>query len=210
MRKSVLAAVGVLAAIALNGTPTYGMSFYCVSNNSAVDCAAGVDQLAVEVVDLGSGQVRFDFTNSGPNASSITDVYFDDGTLLGIASIVNGTGVNFSQGATPGDLPSGNNATPPFQTTAGFSADSDEPPPLNGVNPGEQLGIIFNLINGQDYADTLAALADGSLRIGIHVQGFDGGGSESFVNTPVPEPGFYGLLSLGLGGLYLLRRRKTV
>jgi len=43
----------------------------------------------------------------------------------------------------------------------------------------------------------------GSLRIGIHVQGFDGEGSESFVNTPVPGAVLLGLLGLGAGWLKL-------
>jgi hypothetical protein len=41
--------------------------------------------------------VNFLFTNQGPLASSITDVYFDDGTLLGIAGVTNFSGVDFSQ-----------------------------------------------------------------------------------------------------------------
>lgn len=49
---------------------------------------------------------------------------------------------------------------------------------------------MFDLQSGLDCDDVLAALnldgADGGLRIGIHVQGFASGGSESFVNNPPP------------------------
>jgi hypothetical protein len=162
------------------------VTFEGCTNTSTTNTGIGVAQLSVEVTDVGVGanQAKFIFRNSGPLASSITDVYFDDGTLLGIASITNGAGVNFSQGASPPNLPGGNNCTPanPFVTTAGFTADSNPPTQPNGVNPGESLVIVFNLISGQTFADTQAALVDGRLRIGIHVQGFAGGGSESFVN----------------------------
>jgi hypothetical protein len=114
--------------------------------------------------------VLFTFNNEGPLASSICDVYFDDGTLLGIASIINGAGVAFSNPATPADLPGGNTASPPFVTTANFPADSDQPVMENGVNPGEELGILFNLQGSHLYANTLAALESGDLRIGLHVQ----------------------------------------
>jgi hypothetical protein len=136
--------------------------------------------------------IIFKFRNIGPALSSITDVYFDDGPLLGIDSITNGPGTSFSNPATPANLPAGNNAIPPFVTTNNFSADSNSGPPgvmVNGVNPNEYVMIVFNLINGKMLNDVLADLTDGDLRTGIHVQGYASGGSESFVNgTPIPEP----------------------
>jgi hypothetical protein len=180
-------------------------NFDCITNNNATNCTTGEAQLVVDV-DPNGTQVDFKFSNKGPNASSITDVYFADGTLLGIATITDGPGVNFSEGANPGNLPGGASIFPAF--TAKFSADSDAPPPINGVNPGESLTITFDLINGKTFADTIAALGNGDLRIGIHVQSFSNGGSESFVH--VPEPGFYGLLSMGLAGLYVVVRRRRV
>ena len=64
-------------------------SFYNITNNDAGDAAIGEAQLSVDVTDNGGNQVLFTFLNSGPEASSITDVYFDDnsGQLLSIASI---------------------------------------------------------------------------------------------------------------------------
>jgi len=37
-----------------------------------------------DVLKLDAGGERFTFFNDGPAASSITDIYFDDGTLIGI------------------------------------------------------------------------------------------------------------------------------
>ena len=178
--------------------------------------AIGEAQLFVEVVQLTPQQVLFNFTNTGPEACSITDIYFDDGALLGLASIDDSCqGVSFSQFANPQNLPGGNNLLPPFQTTAGFSADSDPPVQHNGVNPNEWLGITFGFKAGKSYNDVLSNIGSGELRIGIHVQGFEHGwcgsdGSESFVNNGVvPEPSTLALIGLGLCATVCHRRRTA-
>ena len=205
--------VCLLSALFLASAPAKAatLSFYCITNNIAGDCAIGESQLTVNVSDAGSGQVLFHFKNlAGGSASSITDVYFDDGSLLGISSITNGPGVSFSQDASPPNLPGGNNISPPFQTTAGFLADSDPAVQPNGVNPGEWLKIYFSLQSGGTYNDVINELGNGQLRIGIHVQGFASGGSESFVNNPVPVPAAVWLLGSGLVSLVAIGRRKKI
>lgn len=200
------AATLMLAGPAYAGTITY--QFLNITNNSSIDLSG---QLSVEVSDegLGPGQVSFKFLNAVGLASSITDVYFDDGTLLGIANISSSAGVKFSQGGAPPNLPGGNGIN--FQTTAGFLADSDPPVSKNGVNSSaEWLEITFNLINGKTYADTIAALNGGiDLRIGLHMQALSDGESDSYVNTvSVPDGGSAAtMLGVALMGLGILRRR---
>ena len=77
------AIVFILFNTELVNAAKYG--FTNITNNNAGDLAIGEAQLFVEVTEFALGQVLFEFSNTGPAASSITDAYFDDGTLLGIA-----------------------------------------------------------------------------------------------------------------------------
>jgi len=45
--------------------------------------------------------------------------------------------VDFRRDANPPNLPGGDEATPPSQVTEGFLAEASEPPPKNGVGPGQ-------------------------------------------------------------------------
>ena len=196
----------VLAISLAVAAPASGMSlgFGCLTGNDPGDCAIGEAQLSVDVIDLGGGQVAFEFANSGPAASVISEIYFDDGSLLGLSSVVNGPGVDFVPDASPPNLPGGDTALPPFIVTAGFLAEASPAPSMNGVGAGEWVRVIFGLGGGGTHADVLAELDSGTLRIGIHVIAFASGGSESFIN--VPEPGTV-LLALAALAYVGLRRR---
>ncbi len=189
---------------------------------TTINGGPAADQFSVDVTAGSSaGQAVFTFHNIGPIQSSITDVYFQDGTLLGLASISSSSGVDFSAPATPGDLPAGNSINPPFVTTRDFSADSNPGNPgvmKNGVNNytgsgvQEWVSITFNLINGRTYTDTIAALEGGELRIGLHVQGFANGGSYSYINgggnNNVPDAATpMMLLGMAMVGLEMFRRK---
>lgn len=212
---AVAAAVLSTAVVAnVRADMTYG--FGAITSNGNIGPEIGEAQMFVTISEFAPNQVLFYFVNAGPQESSITDVYFDDGTLLGIALLIDadeGKGgdpnVDFSQGASPPGLPGGNNVDPPFEVTAGFLADSDAPTQSNGVNPGEFLGIVFDLLKGGTIKNVFEELDNGELRIGIHVQGFADGSSESFINNsvPVPVPGAVFLGALGLGMVGWAKRR---
>lgn len=209
----------ILAFISLqaNATTTPYNFFNITTNNDEASTIGS--QFLVNVSDPTVNQVLFEFYNNVGIASSICDVYFDDGSLLGISlPLTFSAGVAFSSPATPSNLPGGNNAVPPFVTTNGFSADSDSPGiTANGINnAGEWLGILFNLQTGKSYTDVINELNNGSLRIGIHVQAIGiAGGSDSFIHDysghpePIPEPGTFLLLGTGLLGLAAFRYRRS-
>ena len=201
-----------------------------VENNSGMPGTVA-SQLSVDVTDPGSGQALFTFSNTGSYDFYIADIYFDDGALLGIASVDNSDpGVSFNFPASPGNLPGGNTVSPPFVTSGStlnhFSADAN-PGAANGVHPGESVGIAFDLINGMTFTDVISSinvgfdpttyytgsgLYDGwtlpSLRIGVHVQGIDDGPwgpdkSDTYILTPVPASVIIGMLGICVAGIKL-------
>ena len=156
------------------------------------------------------GFADFTFYNSSDVDCVIAAIYFDDGSLLGIAEIINGPDVEFVEPMNSGTFPAGNELDPLFEISSDFSAKGVSPPPFNGINntadgePAEWLTVRFELINGGTVADVLNELDTGELRIGLHITSFLDGSSESAVS--VPEPATLGLLALG--GLFLKRRKR--
>jgi hypothetical protein len=117
-------------------------------------------------------------------------------------------GVDFEIGATPGNLPDAQYATPPFVATKRFSMDSDPPVQPWGINPGEWLEAVYSIDPSKTVYDIDNEIDAGLLRIGYHVQAFSDGKSASFVNNTegIPEPA--SILLLGLGGLALIKKRR--
>lgn len=196
--------------------------------------AIGEEQLSFEVSES-DDLVTFTFYNRGSEDSSITDIYFDDDVPLLVFAGGEGSnetgfeysqdydtktkaGVEFTVGATPKDLPGGETLKPVF--TSNYDYDADDPSAHKGVNPGEWVKLYFKLAtNDTTFPNLIAALDNGSFRVGIHVQGFENGGSEAFVNgsrddginsggSEVPEPATLLLLGFGMLGAAGISRKK--
>ena len=101
-----LVAVLVVSAWSLAAVPASAVTFGfgCITNNLPGDCTIAEAQMSVDVTDV-AGQTLFTFSNTGADDSSITDVYFDDGSLLSIALIIDSApDVGFSLGGALGAI----------------------------------------------------------------------------------------------------------
>jgi hypothetical protein len=221
IRKAVLTGAALTLATLSSMAASMEYSFVRITDNAPTDSASS---FTLVVSDHSSGGVLFSINNNGSASSAVHEVYFDNdpnGPLNTMTLNINNAGiVAFHNDASPGELPgSNNNALTPFFATQGefntslnLSADADSPSAQKGVNGGETLGILFTLDAGKTLQDVFAALANGDLRVGIHVGGLANGESDSFVtNGVIPEPTEYALMFTGLlglvGGYY--RYRKT-
>ena len=176
--------------------------FEQITNNSGMNFAA---DFSLDVTELPMNRVKYQWNNKlvgNVGDGVIGQVYIQAAAIpiidLTSATILPSAGVSFSSPANPGDLPSGN--------TIGFSADysagATPPPPFNGVNPGENLMISFDLLAGKTFADLIASITAGQgtsptneQRIGIHgISLGPNNDSESFI-VPIPST----LLFFGAG-----------
>ncbi|MCE5186246.1 MAG: hypothetical protein LLF76_08995 [Planctomycetaceae bacterium] len=193
------------------------ISFERLTNNSDRDIAG---QFLLNVSDDGMvydealqqwvDNVVFEFINQGPVASSISEIYFYDGSLLNMYSIDDSCpGVDFEnlgQATNPAELP-GYSPTHPVVVVIS-ATEAETPESHNGVKPGQWLAIDYTLLPGKTIDDLLADLAAKETVIGIHLKSIEqvGGGdtkSDSFIT--IPEP--LSLLILTGAALLGLRRR---
>jgi len=182
------------------------------TNNTAGDVYASSFQL--NVTDGGSGTVLFKFlnnlaANSAAATSFISDVYFENpGNLLSnmVLNVTNVGTVNFEVPNGNLNLSQGNSLTPQFAEAFGARNVPGTQGNASAVQRTEVLGVQFN----GNYSNVLAALNNGTLRVGIHVQGLPGGASDSFVTNAVPEPfTMVGSgVALGIGAMMRKKQQK--
>lgn len=181
-------------------------TFTCITNNDAGDCTIGTAQLSAEVVQSG-GDALLMITMTGAEAGVVEQIFIESSLVTAIsfqASTASGT-VAFGTGQAGGNLPGG--AMVSFDEA--FNIAADNPAPSNGIgrhpqdDVSPQTGAFLLSFTGGDFSDLLT-----DLRVGVHVIGYSSDGSESFVSTPIPEPGTFALLATGLLGLATAGRRS--
>ncbi|GIW88008.1 MAG: hypothetical protein KatS3mg108_2332 [Isosphaeraceae bacterium] len=204
------ALLGLIAGLVLGAAAPGRADLIPLSRNITQNGNADLSgQLCVEVTDLGGGVIQFLAQNAaGGVASAIQAFSIELGGLnWTAASLVEGPGTKF-QFDTNYNLPGGNTLSPPFDETFAIVRRGGA---ANGINPGEYAG--FQLVTTVSFADMLSAIANGVVRLGVHVQSIGStGGSDSYINsTVVPEPSGLVLAVVGVGALGLMgcRRRRS-
>ncbi|MEG4233212.1 PEP-CTERM sorting domain-containing protein [Microcoleus sp. Pol11C3] len=191
--KSILAVAGVATLSAVSAAPASAFSFGNIAGGDTVGDAY-VNDFSFDVTDGGLNNVFFKIANNNTSVPGIFigSVYFDTGSNTNLLSAfgINTTGtsstVAFKDNGTA-NMPQSTNLTTPWSTD--FSA-TKSGAGSNGVQTGEALGLSFT----GNYNNVVSALNAGTLRLGLHVQGINGGSdtyasSISTSNTQAtPEP----------------------
>lgn len=206
---------GLAAGLAFAAaTPAHAitLTFDRITTNSSSDYTGLV---SAEVIDQGTGVLFLVTLDSAPPTGDIRNIYFED--TGGLFSSMDFSAAFTPIGPTPVAFSSPSNpATPPGvgSFTATFSFDADTPMPQNtAINNGETGAFVATYSGGTSFGNVEQALVNGTLRVGVHMQGLDPNGtqSDSYVSQPpddptIPEPDTTLLAAIGV--CLILRRRR--
>ncbi len=185
-----IAALGLCLA---SGSTAYAveLTFEDITFNNGANAGAGESQILLDLVDDEPGFALMTFKNFEPVECSVARIFLDGDSVLGIDSILNSPGVAFEEIHDSRSLPGGQaiDFYPEFRLAA------LSPPPINGINPGEELDVRIQLRPGISLEDLLGEVFTGGFRVGLHVIACEHGGSGVLVNR-MPEPGTMLLLLL--------------
>lgn len=166
-------------------------------------------QLFMDANVTGAGLSSVMFTNVGPLASTVTEIYFgsDEALNLNLDSILfQCPGVDFTiSGATPQNPP-GMNDFGNWWTITIAAAEASNPAAHKGIDPLECLNLQVSYDGSLSFSELIQF---GQLQVALHVTGQPDGNSDTFVNATsiVPEPASLALMGLvGTIGVFVRRR----
>jgi hypothetical protein len=189
---SVAASLGVATVIssaapasAISGPVTLGYTCAATSPAAAVGCPVGISQFSTVVSPVvsptGVTRALFSFTNTGSSISSITNIDIFAKPQFSLASIYStsgsGSGVNFFTG------------TVSQSQFFSFSIGPGSTGVANGINPGESLNVVFDIVPG--FNKPFNAVATSLFKKGITVQLQGAGFSYPAGVDPVTRLTFY-------------------
>ena len=182
MKRYIIAVTLILATVSARAEL---FSFDAITSTDPFNPAIGESQLFMDVRET-DGAVSITFTNTGPQLSTIAEIYFDSPDVepplnLTLDQIINTPGVNFIEGARPPELPSGRL----FEFCADLASEATNPA-QTGIDPNEYL--VLEMSYTHPPYSFIDLLKTGELRVGLHVVSMGtSAGSESFINN-IPEP----------------------
>ena len=182
--------------------------FDTVTTNSPLNSTIA-GQMFMDANVMGAGMSSVGFTNIGPLASTVTEIYFgsDEALNLNLDSLIYcSPGVDFDiTGATPANPP-GMNDFGNWWTITIAAAEATQSPAQNGIDPFECLELQVSYDGSLSFSELIQF---GQLQVALHVISLPDGESETFVNGTevIPEPASLVLIGVSGSLIAFVRRR---